>query len=67
MNKGHISDSELTTFFTQVRAIDALKWGFPPKYLRLDIDLFKLTEVLEVSFFTARTTFRELDVDKAGA
>merc|ERR1719419_1498645 len=51
---GYISSQELTTFFKQVREVDALKWGWYDSNLEEEMSLEYLIELLEVSFFISR-------------
>jgi len=65
-NMGGISEWELTTFFQQVRRIDALKWGFSADCLDMEMSLSNLTEVIELSHFLSKATFERIDMDWDG-
>jgi len=65
-NMGGISEWELSTFFQQVRRIDALKWGFSADHLDMGMTLENLTEVIELSHFLSKAAFENIDVDNDG-
>jgi len=65
-NMGGISEWELSTFFQQVRRIDALKWGFSAEHLDMGMPLGNLTEVIELSHFLSKGAFEKIDLDKDG-
>merc|ERR1711920_341883 len=65
-NMGGISEWELSTFFQQVRRIDALKWGFSADHLDMGMPLGNLTEVIELSHFLSKVSFEKIDMDKDG-
>jgi len=65
-NMGGISGWELSTFFQQVRRIDALKWGFSADHLNIEMSLSDLTEVIELSHFLSKVPFEKVDLDNDG-